>query len=83
MAQKKKTITSVPKAIRNDVKSLLKHSNNGAFQVAVVYVDNNTGTVGSAMSASTALIGLIEQARDNYHDMTNAFRAGQELAQAR
>jgi hypothetical protein len=79
-----KTITSVPKTIRKDVKSLLKHGNE--FQVAVIYVDINTGTIGTALNATEGLAGLIDQAVSNYADITRAlneaFEAGQNSVKA-
>ncbi len=79
MAKKKLTITSVPKAIRKDVKSLLRNSDG--FQVAIVYVNETTGTVGTATRATSGLAGLIGQAARNYEDIANAIRTAYDEGQ--
>ncbi len=75
MAKTKKTITSVPKEIRNEVKSLLKQSK---FRLAVVYVDGNTGTIHAVGNGkgTSILSGLIQQTVDNYDAILNIGRDG-------
>jgi hypothetical protein len=83
--KKKLGITDVPKAIRSDVKSLIKNA-KGNFQFALVYVDDRTGKIGTAVFASPGLHGLVSQAASNYGDIRdavrNAYRAGKESVTA-
>lgn len=77
---------TIPKSIRNEVKSLFKNAKSSNIQVSLVIVDENTGRSLTTTSGAEYLHNLIDQATGNYSYFRtreyNAFVAGQESVAA-
>lgn len=83
MSKKKSTLASVPKSIRQSVKSILNaaKNNDGITQAGVVYVTPE-GLIGAGTIGSEGFNSLVDRVRVDFKTLRelayDAFHAGQQ-----